>query len=233
MSYLSVQNETMSKDDFSRGMFNNYKPNPWFLSGSPLVGKRVLLIGDFRRPEIEGMEELTAKLYVASRDISDTLDFKYQLPSIDLVVINNLVGASKNLGLLEQFISVSTNYDILLLEQNFTNIKKPIEFIKNFYRLFFDKKRRKVLKTLRQHSMVVNHYLTFLFSGRPGELFLPGKYYSNKNSFVINEKVKKILLNTGLGRLFIDSYITLGFIKSSIPKMTKATIKDSIILIKS
>lgn len=126
----------------------------------------------------------------------------------DLLIINNLsleIEYGENLvGFFRRHLQPDAQ--IILLESN------P-GFLKNVFKSPFQvlsavlgesrSARLKRLFTARH----IRKYETISYEDAPFEAFSPGHYYSNKNNFLISEKVKRILLNTRFSRVLYNSTI--------------------------
>ncbi|NND88734.1 MAG: hypothetical protein HKM28_05760, partial [Flavobacteriaceae bacterium] len=82
------------------------------------------------------------------------------------------------------------------------NWRKPFKLIAN---LIFDQRRRMLFRKVKQLNITCFPSMTE--DGKPYESFINKQYSSNKNSFLLKQKIKKLIYNSRLSRLFSNSNI--------------------------
>lgn len=185
---------------------------PWWILAGVSISGRILLIGDFNRTELNALSNISSELH--SFEIAQVLDQAFDLTGVstsrfDVIVIKaldsehfaSLPGKASGLGRLMDLAEI-----VLLLEPNYQHVSRwrrnPLAILRSLIsdtretemKLRFAGRRLEKLETLSYHD-------------QPREIFPKASYYTNKNSFLISEKIKHWLLNTNYSRMLFNSSI--------------------------
>lgn len=190
----------------------NYSIVPWWIVGGTSISQRTLLVGDFNDREIFTLSNIATHL--------DNIDYgsftggtctplNKLSTQFDFIVIKALDEErtlqpsrlnSKAKGIIDN------SSMIVFLEPNHLHIKyllsRPVEVLKS---IFFDARSNQIKTHFSNHD--ISKFETISYNGEPHESFSPGTYFTNKNTFLKTEKIKKHLLNSRFSRLFFNSQI--------------------------
>ncbi len=178
----------------------------WLLVGENITGK-VLLIGDFDETSLRFISQISAAAYSEIENKYTHKPCENNNVLFDAIIINSQFDIYP-LNLLEKTYSrLSENGVIALIEVNQKNITenkfKPFQLLSD---CFYDRKNmiskscyKSFITQIPSMSDDVNLY----------ESFAPKFYQSNKNNFLLKEKIKKYILNSKINSLFFSKNIWL------------------------
>lgn len=185
---------------------------PWWLIAGSNISESSLLIGNFNDDEKTAVANISKNFdcidYLSFLDIDDGREVS-EWKAFDVIVIKTL-DQKKPLDLKQLSAKLKKLFDnfpiIILLESNPLHIKRffkdPINIFKTF---FFDIRKREIQSRFFDYK--ISKYETLSHDDDPHESFPPGTYFTNKNPFLKREKIKRLLLNSSLSRLFFNSQI--------------------------
>lgn len=193
-----------------------YKPCPglapwWMIAGTTLSG-RILLIGGFSKWDISALSDICKSIeFVDYLDfIGDKNNKLYESSKAFDVIIINTLNINAPLDLSHRHARCRKLFDrtpaIVVLESNPCHIKyfirRPLSILKS---VFFDVRSQHIKRYFVGKK--ITKYETLSDEDRPYESFPVSTYFTNKNSFLMIEKIKFFLLNTRYSRLFFNSQI--------------------------
>ena len=192
----------------------------WWIHVVPSIKGRVLLIGKFNNGTIEYLSQHCDELYILTNiDCSERSDgnviyvnnYNYNSNNYDYIVID---AVKPSFDITDSFLSDLINKSlcddgrICYLEQNQFSLKSNTKnIIKKIFNLSFDLRFNNINKLGEKLTLI--KFPTICYERGPHESFLEGSYATNKNTFIIKEKIRVLLLRTRFSRLFVNSNIWL------------------------
>ncbi len=179
----------------------------WLLVGDKITGT-VLLIGDFDETSLRFVSQISK---VAYSDVENKITQKPNENNkvlFDAIIINSQFEIYPLDLLGKLYNRLSENGVIALIEVNQKNITdklvKPFQLLSN---LFMYDRRKVILKNCFRSSIIQIPSMADCLNIY--ESFAPKFYQSNKNNFLLKEKIKGFLLNSKINSLFYPNNIWL------------------------
>ena len=198
----------------------------WWIHVVPSIKGRVLLIGEFNSGTVDYLSQHCDELYIHSKldclersngNVIYVNNDNYNNRNYDSIVIDAVKTPPNITDLfLSDLINNSLCDDgrICYLEPNQFAIKSNAQnIIKKLFNLLFDLRFNNINKL--GEKLTIIKFPTICDECEPHESFLEGSYTTNKNIFIIKEKIRILLLRARFSRLFVNSNIWLISKKSS------------------
>ncbi len=191
----------------------------WLLLGRNIYGK-ILFVGSIKTSELLFLSELATSITIIenntdffSTELPKNIQFQAELDRIadtfDAVIIDS-ANSDSNDDKIHHIYQHYTNDEgvVCLYERNPYTLKNlfrtPFKILLNLVQNLREKK----FLTFDEHIQI-KHFPTLSYGWHPDISFRPGNYHSNKNTFLIKEKIKSIIFNSKLYSLFTNRNIWL------------------------
>jgi len=207
--------------DTNNSFVSDYSPKPWWLLLGDAVFGELLLLGDIDTESLRFLQQL-AKNIVFNPSSDQLIQQKF-----DAIISQNYLSAVELNALSEKYLDcLKPNGSIILLEANTLSLKQlfnaPFAVFFNLFRFI----RRQQLERTFPHNLI--HWLpSTSYSGEVYESFVHNYYYSNKNTFLLKEKIRRKLFNSPFCRLFNSNHIWLIRNQQSKPGLVES-VKNAI-----
>lgn len=183
----------------------------WILAGSSIAG-RTVLVGSFDLYELDAIRQISGSLLhfefsgLDSAELDGILDGP---ATVDVLIVKALerdqgLQFLKSNGVVKRLVKVSAC--ALLLESNPAHLRhmlrRPLGVLGS---VVADFRWNRLKKCFPAHH--VEKLETLTYGTQPHEAFPTGTYYTNKNTFLRTEKIKRLLLNSRLSRMLFSTQI--------------------------
>ncbi len=195
-----------------------FSPIAWWLHAGDRLRGVVLVIGGIDSDSIHFISRLAKKLYIYESSSSNDTGISYDNVDVignelknslvyDAIIIKSLDNHERNEELSFLF-SKCLSHDgvICLYEKNSYNFKNFVHSSLGVIKNIFYKKRYKKISSILDGSSV-SCFPTISYERIPYESFVEGQYISNKNTFLLKERVRTFILRSRFSRLFTNTNI--------------------------
>ncbi|WP_196138885.1 phosphotransferase [Aliikangiella sp. G2MR2-5] len=186
------------------GFSSKYSPLPWWLLAGKGLQNEVLLLGVFPKKVKSFLGELAKNLVCIECLSSAHNNIIEQAFSVIIVSDSNLFESNT-----EAFNKLlSGDAKVILLKENSLSISKLKRMPLNWLRALFKKESDEALLSIRERY--VKCYPSVAYDGIVHDSFLPGDYSSNKNIFLLKERLKIFLRNSLFYRFLHNKKILIS-----------------------
>lgn len=191
---------------YSSNFVSQQTPLAWWLLAGENLYRRVLLIGDFDERSQIFIREMASDVQcledaIETKDSMSKINNLGQLGSggfYDVIIIS-VPAVSYSVKQLSKLFrnKLNSNGVIAILEDNERNLRSIIKKPRMMISRIFKRSKRTKIESLCIGSKVV-HVPSMVSHGLIYESFSPSNYKSNKNNFLLKEKLKSWILNSKL-----------------------------------
>ncbi|MGD2172248.1 MAG: aminoglycoside phosphotransferase family protein [Gammaproteobacteria bacterium] len=186
--------------------------NPWWAMAGTCKYERVLVSNTLNEDDLLMLDTIAEQIRVF--DLVDLSAGELsganpggEVPAgkFDLLVINGLDGDLITDESLGRFVDryLDENAQVLLLESNRVYFTNALRNPRGFFSALIGGRGNLIRGAFGAESL--KRYETISYTGEAYESFLPGHYYTNKNSFLGSERLKRIILNSPISTFFYNS----------------------------
>ena len=191
----------------------------WWMHLVPHLKGQVLLIGAFNNDAIEYISQYCHELHVLNADDNNkhntkvkyinslqTTNVKYDAIIIDTIKQPFTLENSYLSEMLNNYLGM--NGVVCYLENNNYSLNsKNKSIFKKIINIFSDLRITEINQLSK--PIKIDKLPTIYYDNEPYESFIEGSYFSNKNTFLLKEKIRRFIFNSRLSRLFVSSNIWL------------------------
>jgi hypothetical protein len=205
-----------------------YLPQTWWLHIGDRPKKNVLVCGYMDEFSLKLLSEISQSVFLFSCDL--TMTPKNNLTLVEKVELKNyeydsiIINQYSNDALLSSidFYFLINNFlcengTVCLYEHSesfYSLFRKPFNVLLN---IFFNRRKHEIESNT--NLKYIKHFETISYDNRPHESHINGVYFTNKNTFLLKEKIKSYLFNTPFSRLFTNTSIWVMCKKNTCPNM--------------